>query len=338
MADDTTKNKNNEEPDEWITPTPLSDPVLTAIFQNAEVSALAMKSLLNAVLMDSGDTPISEVVSVVPQAVHSDTSPRGFRVDVKATTAAGEIAIVEVQLQKFTATVERGLLYAEQALASTARRGEKLPEVISAMPKVIVVHVLEKALREEGGYHQVVELAYREPPYRRATDRLSMHVLELDKYREEKIKNPAVPLECWLTAICISQDEKKPLTEVVKMIPELQEYYDDDPGFAQFVERHGVVAAMPDVRTAYRRWEYDRMLDKLDEERKEEQRAAHTALLVAEGIEQGKAEGREEGVDITMDIMNALLSKGSIDEVAARFNMPIEKVNQVQSLLDKRSQ
>ena len=61
------------------------------------------------------------------------------------------------------------------------------------------------------------------------------------------------PLRCWLTAICRSQDEKKPLMEVVKMEPELQEYYDNDAGFAQFVQRHGVVAAMPDIHKAYRR-------------------------------------------------------------------------------------
>jgi len=32
------------------------------------------------------------------------------------------------------------------------------------------------------------------------------------------------------------------------MEPELQEYYDNDAGFAQFVQRHGVVAAMPDIK------------------------------------------------------------------------------------------
>ena len=114
----------------------------------------------------------------------------------------------------------------------------------------------------------MVELLYREPPQERATDRLAVHNLELDKYRKTNRDNPATPLECWLTAICRSQDGRKPLPEVVKMDEVLQEFYENDPGFAQFVDRHGIVSAMPDVRTAYRKWEYDLMLDRLDEERR----------------------------------------------------------------------
>ena len=71
----------NAELDPKITPTPLSDPVFTAIFQNVEVSGLAMRSLINATLEDVGDEHISKIISIVPQHVHSDTSSRGFRVD-----------------------------------------------------------------------------------------------------------------------------------------------------------------------------------------------------------------------------------------------------------------
>ena len=83
------------------------------------------------------------------------------------------------------------------------------------------------------------------------------------------------------------------------MDTDLQEYYNEDPGFAQFVERHGAVAAMPDIRKAYRRWEYDVMLDMLDEERRvaemEVQLLASRSEGKAEGITEGKAEGRSEG-------------------------------------------
>ncbi|MCL2165552.1 MAG: hypothetical protein FWH55_14465, partial [Oscillospiraceae bacterium] len=92
MTDDIIQFDPGNELDEWITPTPLSDPVLTAIFQNAEVSGLAMRSFLNATLEDSGDMPVSEVVTVTPQSIHSETSARGFRIDVEARTEGGEIA------------------------------------------------------------------------------------------------------------------------------------------------------------------------------------------------------------------------------------------------------
>ena len=178
----------------WITPTPLSDPVFAKIFQNAEVSGIAVRSLINATLEDSGDRQIGAVVSVTPQSIHSDTSPRGFRIDVEAKTGSGEIVLIEVQIKPFVATIERALLYSEQSLASTARRGDKLSQVTKAIPRVIVVNILEKALRKNGGYHQVVELLYREPPYERASGKLSIHNLELDKFRKANFAPPNTPL------------------------------------------------------------------------------------------------------------------------------------------------
>ncbi|MDR1537309.1 MAG: hypothetical protein LBU32_04810 [Clostridiales bacterium] len=35
----------------------------------------------------------------------------------------------------------------------------------------------------------------------------------------------------------------------------LRGYYEEDPGFAQFVERHGYVASKPEVRKEYKLWQ-----------------------------------------------------------------------------------
>ena len=288
MVDDTLPFDPNSELDARVTPTPLSDPVLTAIFQNAEVSGLAIRSLINATLEDSGDKPIREVVSVTPQSVHSETSTRGFRIDVEVRAADGEIVLVEVQRKLFTSTNERTLLYVEQSLASGAKRGVALSEVTAAMPRVIAVNILEKAIRAVGGFHQVVELTYREPPYERATDRLEVHNLELSKFRELKMEDLTKPLQCWLTALCRSQDREATLREVVKMDAQLQLYYEHDPGFAQFVDRYGTVVSMPELRKAYRRWEYDIMVEKLEEERNAAKYAAQLAEREARG-EKAKA-------------------------------------------------
>jgi len=319
-------------PDDWITPAPLSDPVFTAIFQNAEVSGLAMRSLLNATLEDSGDRPISEVVAVTPQAIHSDTSSRGYRVDVEAKTESGEIALVEVQIKPFTTTVERALLYAEQALASRAKRGDKLEQVTKSMPRVIVVNLLEKALRDTGRFHQIVELLYREPPYQRATEKLMIHNLELDKFREHIKDKPTTKLECWLFAVCASQDENKPLKEVVKMHPELQAFYDEDPGFAQFIDRYGEVASIPEIRKAYRRYEYDQILDALEEER----RAEAVKKQIDEGIAEGKAKGKAEGkaevqMEIALKAFNSVKQDKSMSEIIDMlklFDIPDDIINE----------
>jgi hypothetical protein len=71
----------------------------------------------------------------------------------------------------------------------------------------------------------------------------------------------------------------------------LEAFYEQNPGFAQFADRHGAVAAAPEVRKAFRRWEYDRIIDALEEER----RAAKAASDLARGIAKANAEGRAEG-------------------------------------------
>jgi predicted transposase/invertase (TIGR01784 family) len=316
MADNTMLFDPNEELDAKVTPTPLSDPVLTAIFQNVEVSGLAMRSLINATLEDSGDKPISEVVTLTPQSIHSETSARGFRIDVEVKTEDGEIVLVEVQNKYFASTNERALLYAEQSLASGAKRGSTLSEVTAAMPRVVVVNILEKAIRAIGGFHQVVELIYRETPYERATDKLEIHNLELDKYRKSEAADLNKPLQCWLTALCRAQDREISLREVVKMEAQLQAYYDHDPGFAQFVDRYGTVAALPEVRKAYRRWEYDVMLDKLEEERK----VAKQKAQIAEG------EARGEKAKAYTIARNLLAMNMPLDQIVTATGLTVDEV------------
>ena len=305
---------DNDDSAAAITPTPLSKPVLEAIFQNADVSGLALKSLINATLEDSDDMPIGEVISVIPESVHSETSRRGYRLDVKATSNGNEIALVEVQLSQFSSMVERSLLYAEQALASGAERGMKLSKVISAMPRVISVNVLGVDARATGGFHQVVELLYREPPYEQATDRFMIHNLELSKFRAMGIERLCNPLYCWLAALCRSQYEKKCMTEVVAMDAQLQEFYDHDPGFAQFVDRYGIVAATPEVRKAYRHWEYEMILERLEEERKAAKDAAIAAKHAAELADREAALADK---DAALAVKDAALAAVRADKDAA---------------------
>jgi predicted transposase/invertase (TIGR01784 family) len=202
---------------------PLADPVFTKLFQNAEVAGLAMKELLNVTLADSGDMLVSDIISLKPQMVHSDTSERVYRIDVEARTVNGEVAIVEVQLSRFASTIERTLLYVEQALAAHAKPGVSLRDVIAAMPRVVVLNILDFDLRARGkNFHQVAELIYREGPWERATDKIEIHNLELTKFRRQT-PDLGNPLHCWLTAICRAQDQEISVKEVVKMDAGLME-------------------------------------------------------------------------------------------------------------------
>ena len=132
---------------------------------------------------------------------------------------------------------------------------------------------------------------YREPPYERATDKLQIHNLELSKYRNLILSEPANALYNWLAALCKAQDSKQSLKEVVNMDAKLKEFYDQDAGFAQFVDRYGIVSATPEIRKAFRRWEYELILDKLEEERL----LAERVKEIAEGEARGEARGETRG-------------------------------------------
>jgi hypothetical protein len=272
---DENKDTAKEADDLGFTPPPLADPVITAIFQDVNVCGLAMKSLLNASLADSDDALISDVVTVTPQRIHTGTGERGYRIDVEAASVKGEIVLCDVQLQPFMAMNERSLLYGEQSLSGEARRGNKLSAVTAKIPRVIVLNILDFVLRQAGrNFHQVAELAYREAPRERAVEKFEIHHLQLPKFRELEPDFKS-PLHCWLAAICRAQEQKVLLKEVVNMDAALQTFYEDDPGFAQFVERHGYVASLPEVRKEYKLWQIEQ-------------------VVMGEEIERAKAKGRTE--------------------------------------------
>ena len=106
------------------------------------------------------------------------------------------------------------------------------------------------------------------------------------------------------------------------MDEELQEFYDIDPVFAQFVERHEAVAAMPEIRKAYRRWEYDMMLDRLDEER----RAAQLDAQLAESMAVGEARGVAIGEVRIKQIVILFMQNKSPSEISNELCISLEKV------------
>ncbi|MDR1309189.1 MAG: hypothetical protein LBL95_04740 [Deltaproteobacteria bacterium] len=67
------------------------------------------------------------------------------------------------------------------------------------------------------------------------------------------------PPRCWLTAIARARSQGKSTGEVVGMDPALKEFREAAPGFAQFVDRHGIVASKPEMFKAYNDWRIAQM-------------------------------------------------------------------------------
>jgi hypothetical protein len=62
-------------PDDGLPLPPLADPVISMIFKNEDVSGLAMLELVNAVLADSGDKPVSKILNVTPTILSRRAKP-----------------------------------------------------------------------------------------------------------------------------------------------------------------------------------------------------------------------------------------------------------------------
>ncbi|MDR3239189.1 MAG: hypothetical protein LBT44_03765, partial [Clostridiales bacterium] len=68
MDDNDTKVARIPESIDLATPLkPFADPIMEAVFANKDVAGLAARSLINAVLDDSGDPVIGEITRLTPQ-------------------------------------------------------------------------------------------------------------------------------------------------------------------------------------------------------------------------------------------------------------------------------
>jgi predicted transposase/invertase (TIGR01784 family) len=245
-----------------VHPDPLADPIITAIFDAAANIGKATLSISNAVLLDSGRMPVKEILQVTPQRVHPaiGLGGRSFRLDIEAVTAADEFIHIEVQLSPFNKMTERNLLYSLSSLSGNARRGDELAEAAKRMPRVIVIDILDFVLRPSSrNFHQVAGLFYLDGPVEWASDRLEIHQLQLPLFNKATVPDFKNPLHCWLTAIGRARGQGKSLMEVVEMDPVLKEFREADPGFAQFVDRYGIVASAPEMLKAYGDWQKAQM-------------------------------------------------------------------------------
>jgi predicted transposase/invertase (TIGR01784 family) len=232
---------------------------------------------------------------------------RGYRVDVEATTDAGEIIVVEVQLQDFRLINERLLLYCQSNFASIPKVDERLIDALKRLPRIIGLTILDFTLYGTGSdFHQIGELVYWKEPRNRITDRFQIHRLVPPKFRISK-PNFKNSLHCWLTAICKAQEGKASLKEIVEMDVNLKKLYSGAQGFAQFVDHYNLVASDPETREQYKRWQTERMVMAAEQEIR---RAEH------------RAEGRAENqIEIALKAFSYAKSAADLPEI----EMTLEK-------------
>ncbi|MDR1545926.1 MAG: Rpn family recombination-promoting nuclease/putative transposase [Deltaproteobacteria bacterium] len=192
---------------EWlidhIFPSPLDDPLFTSIFRDVKCSGLAIKSLLNATLADSGDKPIGEVLTVTPQKVHTGSGWHGYRRSVEATTDTNELILFEVQMRSFKSMLERALSHGVASRGAEIKPGDELAVEVEQLPRVIALFILNfELMPSEPNFH----LTHRSSPtvddQKRKHDLIEIHSLELPKFLEitPDFNNP---LHNWMMAFCL---------------------------------------------------------------------------------------------------------------------------------------
>ncbi|MDR0395945.1 MAG: Rpn family recombination-promoting nuclease/putative transposase [Oscillospiraceae bacterium] len=293
---------------------PLADPVNAEIFSSKEQAGLAMQTLLNDVLEDSGDTRIGKIITLIPQKYKPAAQGRSYRIDVYAETADNELAVFEVSLDKNSVAVDRSFIYTQQAISQKLPVGVGWRDMPSAMPdRVIMLNILDFEARKGGrGFHQVCEVTYREPPRELATERFSAHNLELPKFRKTEVDFNK-PLHCWLHMLCKAQDNHMTLREAVDSEPNLAAFAKRE-GVQQYMTQYAVASANPTTRNEYYLWAMHEMLEN-----------ENMRLQRKEAREEGREEGRMENKVKTAKMM--LASNMHLSMISSFTDLSEDEIN-----------
>jgi hypothetical protein len=243
---------------------PLADPAFLTIFDSVKRGGLAMKSFLNATFADSDDPLIAEILALTPETDFLGPD-RFYCVDVDAINAAGESVFVAVHFETRFIPIELRDKYAFLALSANFHRGSKRVRPIKRALNKISLSFLDFDLSLENEvFHRVAQLRFRDADSDIATAEnvdfypyMAAHYLQFPSFIkiEPDFSNP---LHLWLTALIQAQELKRPLKKIVESHPELKDFYQTDPGFAQFVDRYGEATADPKLQEKFQLWTTER--------------------------------------------------------------------------------
>ena len=284
--------KSKDPNDPHMVLSPLADPVVGAIFANAEVAGLASESLIRATLKSENEPAlIGKIISVTPQRTHSSPTERGCRVDVDAWTDAMKIARYEVQIYPDINIMKRNLFSAAHLLTENSSKGDTSAQMANKMPKIIYINILGYTLRKDNlDLVQPFKVMYTKPPEEVAIPNFSGFNIQLPRLLEIEA-DFTDDLYCWCYTLHTAHNENKTVQEVVAMTTELQAFAERDAGFKQFNDRYETVSADPDTRREYAMW-------------------VNEAMRQEGMLEWARQEGLEEGRRETLSAIQVMKSAG----------------------------
>ena len=200
------------------------------------------------------------------------------------------------------------------------------------MPIVIAISILIYNIREDNkDVLQPFKIMYTKPPKRKAIPQFGGYNIQLPRLLEME-PDFSSGLYCWFYTIYTAHKENKTISEVMDMIPQLQEYAKEDSGFMQFCEQYELAAADPKTRREYFIWYNDRwreagMLYAAREEGMLLGRDEGMQLGREEGMQLGREEGIQRGV---LQIARNLKNDGiSIENIARLTNLSVSQIDRL---------
>ncbi len=144
--------------------------------QNTRESNLALISILNMILSREND-PISEIRILNPINYRDSLDGKDTTLDIKASTASGEIIDIEMQNGNLRYYEQRSIYYGGKPINSSLENGQKYDK----MDKSIVISFINgRIFHDVNQVHTVFQLREKDCG-RLLCDRLEIHFIELDK-------------------------------------------------------------------------------------------------------------------------------------------------------------
>jgi hypothetical protein len=150
--------------------------------------------------------------------------------------------------------LKRNLFSASHIYTKTTTKGATIPQMTQNMPTVIMINILDYIIRDSNtDVLQPFKILYTKEPAETAVSNFYGYNIQLPRLKEtEPDFNDG--LYCWLYTLYTAKNEGKPIGEVIRMTPPLQEYAQHDAGYQQFCEQYERVSSDQKTRDEYHWW------------------------------------------------------------------------------------
>ncbi len=306
-----------------------NDIIFKAVF-GKEKSKNVLTHLINAVLIDSGFSPISEVILKNP-VLPGDTSwTKSSELDILALDESGKQYNVEMQIAPKINYENRSLYYWAKLYASQMKKGEEYKK----LRPVICINFIDFVLNnKESFFHRCFMVLDKDNNDVALSDDLQIHFIELDKLEKNESK-----LTIWVQLLKLATETstEENMKYIFERDPATKEAFDmykdvllDDMEWFRQISRekheHDVASfkgAQEEIRAAARAAGLQEGREQGLEEGREEGRE--------QGREQGREEGREQGLEQGSRTKAIEIAKSLL-----LMELSVDKVSQVTGLSEK---